>query len=220
MAVSTAIDWFFEHVDEGIILEDDCLPDQSFFPFCQELLNYYRNDHRVSSISGSNPFSDGIEIMESYFFSKYNRIWGWATWKRAWKNYDVNIRFWPELKKRMGHYVFFESRRERKFYEDIWDKCYNNQIDTWDFQWYLCKLMQFSCTAVSAKNIVSNIGFGKDSTHTTIRNPLSNFKLENLIFPLKHPEHVFVDFQKDIFTQQFRFKKSLKWHILNYIRLL
>jgi hypothetical protein len=135
-------------------------------------------------------------------------------------HYDVNIAFWPELKKRKGHYVFFQSRRERKFYESIWDKCYSGQIDTWDFQWYLCKLMQLSYTAVSAKNIVSNIGFGRDSTHTAVRNPLANYKLESLTFPLNHQKHVFVDYRKDAFTQRFRFNKGLLRLILHRLGLL
>ena len=98
MGVNSAINWFFEHVDEGIILEDDCLPDISFFPFCQTLLELYRNDERIMHIGGSN-FQDGkLRDDGSYFFSGINHIWGWATWKRAWKQYDVQIRSLPSLR--------------------------------------------------------------------------------------------------------------------------
>ncbi len=211
IGVSSAIDWFFEHVEEGIILEDDTLPDADFFRFCSELLARYRHDNRVSSISGSNPFKDQIGISESYFFSKYNRIWGWATWRRAWRHYDVNISFWPELKKNKRHYAFFANPMERRFYEMIWDQCYHNQIDTWDYQWLLCRLAQSMLTAVSAENIVQNIGFGRDSTHTRSASNLSNYPMGSLKLPLVHPSMVCSHYRKDRISSTHRFtRKFLK----------
>lgn len=206
VAVSSAIDWFFENVEEGIILEDDCLPSRSFFWFCQELLSYYQDDKRVSSISGSNPFNDSIDVEYSYFFSKYNRIWGWATWRRAWRLNDVNISLWPELKSNLSHYAFFQSPREARFYERFWDKCFAGEIDTWDYQWYLCKLMQFSCTAVSAQNLISNIGFGTQGAHTHHRtSDLAEYPLYELEWPLKHPPSVYINYRKDWFTTRYRY---------------
>lgn len=198
-AVSSAIDWFFEHVEEGIILEDDTLPDQSFFRFCEELLERYRDEPRVAAISGSHPFDDDVEIEESYFFSRYNRIWGWATWRRAWEFNDVDIKFWPELKAHGGHYSFFYGPEEAKYYENIWDRCYRDEIDTWDYQWFLSKLLHFSCTAVSAKNLVSNIGFGPEATHTHNVNDLANYPSEELDFPLTYPSGVYINYGKDLY---------------------
>lgn len=97
IAVSSAIDWFFSQVDEGIILEDDCLPDQSFFPFCQELLEKYRYDAKIMMIGGSNFQFNKNKFEYSYYFSRYFHIWGWASWKRAWQFYDVEMKAWPEI---------------------------------------------------------------------------------------------------------------------------
>ncbi len=197
-AITSAIDWFFKAVDAGIILEDDCMPHVSFFPFCEQLLEYYKDDERVGAISGSHPFDDRISVNESYFFSNYNRIWGWATWARAWRKNDPDIRYWPELKKKKIHYGFFSGKAEVKKWEKIWDKCYRKEIDTWDYQWYLAKRKESMLTAVSCENSVTNVGFGKDSTHTS--NILSDVSMRpacEIAFPLKHPSHVVCYFAKD-----------------------
>ena len=120
MAVSSAIDWFFSQVEEGIILEDDCLPDQSFFPFCEKLLCYYRNDTRVMMIGGLN-YVSGLEIKESYYFSKYYAIWGWATWKRAWRLYDKKLSGWPEFKKKRQLRVLYADARLARLFEFCFD---------------------------------------------------------------------------------------------------
>ena len=195
IAVSSAIDWFFENVEEGIILEDDCLPSQSFFWFCRELLEYYRHDTRVLHIGGTNPI-DLIDTSNRYYFSKYNRIWGWATWKMAWKYFDYKIKHWPELKKEKIHYYFF-NYKEAKYWENIWDKIYQNKIDTWDYQWFLCRLIQGKAI-IPCVNLVSNIGFGTDSTHTTDSNSsLSDLQKGEIVFPLLHPAYMAEDKIRD-----------------------
>jgi hypothetical protein len=98
VGVSTAMDWFFEHEKEGIILEDDCVPSQSFFPYCAELLDRYRDDARIMCISGDNPRARPVQRRESYVFSRYPLIWGWATWQRAWRLYDATRSSWPEYR--------------------------------------------------------------------------------------------------------------------------
>ncbi|WP_373636415.1 hypothetical protein [Vibrio gazogenes] len=218
-AVSGAIDWFFKNEEMGIILEDDCLPSQSFFWFCEELLEKYRDEHRVSSISGSNPFKYADNINgeeESYFFSKYNRIWGWASWRRAWSHYDVHMRVWPEAKKRKSHYVFFESKAERESMENIYQQCYEGKIDTWDFQWSFTKSLMMSVTLVSKKNLIKNIGEGVDATHTHhLPKEISDSRLENVSFPLKHPKEIIIDYNKDLHTMKYRFDK---FGILKYVK--
>jgi len=115
IAISSAIDWFFENVEEGIILEDDCLPHQSFFWFCQELLEYYRNDTRIMHISGDN-FQFGRKRGEgSYYFSKYSHVWGWATWRRAWKCFDINMKSFEEFKAENQINSIFQSKQQQKY---------------------------------------------------------------------------------------------------------
>ena len=123
-AVSSAIDWFFKNVEEGIVLEDDCLPSQSFFWFCQELLERYRNDERVMLIGGNNR---GVDFLKnhSYFFSKYVQIWGWATWRRSWEKYDSKIRKWKLVKEQIGNYIY--SPKEVKLRIKQFDNVYNNK---------------------------------------------------------------------------------------------
>jgi hypothetical protein len=195
IAVSSAIDWFFENVEEGIILEDDCLPSQSFFWFCQELLSKCKYDTRVLHIGGTNPIGL-INTSNTYYFSKYNRIWGWATWKRAWKYFDYKIKYWPELKKDKIHYYYF-NHKEAKYWENIWDKIYENKIDTWDYQWFLCRLIQGKAIIPSV-NLVSNIGFNNYATHTkNLVNSLANLPRGEIIFPLVHPIHMVENKKKD-----------------------
>lgn len=209
-AVSQAITWFFSNVKEGIILEDDTLPNKSFFFFTQELLRKYRHDNRVSIIGGSHPFNDGISIKDDYFFSKYTRIWGWATWRRVWEKYDVNIKAWPKIKNHKLHHKYFSSSREARHWEGIWDKCYQNKIDTWDYQLLLLLMLSNSFTAVPSKNLVSNIGFGSEATHTKIDlSGLSNFPRQNINFPLKHPTEVIPNKNKDNFLS--RIYSQSKW---------
>ena len=155
-AVSSAIDWFFENVDEGIILEDDCLPDQTFFTFCTELLQYYRNDDKVMHISGNNFQLGQIRGEGSYYFSRYAYIWGWATWKRAWMKYDFNLQRYRKcstegLSKSLIRYLH---------------SIHNKEIDTWDFQWFFAVWFNKGKAINPQVNLVKNIGYGVSGSHT------------------------------------------------------
>jgi len=135
-AVSSAIDWFFEHEPEGIILEDDCLPARDFFRFCDELLEKYRDDPRVGSITGDNFISATWRPDESYYFSRFSHIWGWATWRRAWANYDVTMADWPNLGSRfIKTEVFAGNNQAAAYWSGVFDKVHKGEIDTWDYQW-------------------------------------------------------------------------------------
>lgn len=188
IAVSSAIDWFFENVEEGIILEDDCLPSQSFFWFCQELLEYYRKNTRIMHISGDN-FQFGHKRGEgSYYFSNFGLIWGWATWKRAWRYYDVEMKTFHQFKDKGQIRNIFYDKKMQNYYMKIFDKVYKGEIDTWDYQWLYSRLIAGGISIHPNVNLVQNICFGIDSSHTKngdkkIRNNLS----KNLQFPLKHP---------------------------------
>ena len=200
VGVSRAIDWFFQHVEEGIILEDDCLPTQSFFRFCQELLERYRYDERVMMISGNN-FQFGRQCGSySYYFTKYTHIWGWASWKRAWKFYDVNMNLWPEIKKKGLLKGLVNNPKEMNYWEQIFDRVHASKIDTWDYQWTFCCWVQNGLSVLPKVNLVSNIGLGIESTHTHKDSPLANMPVLPMEFPLKHPPFLLCDSKADSIT--------------------
>jgi hypothetical protein len=189
MAVSGGISWFFEHEAEGIILEDDVLPDPTFFRFCGELLERYRLEAKVMMISGNYLLGPKQRPATSYYFSRYTHIWGWATWRRAWAHYDREMHQWPKLKPtdfllRVGG----GARDFQRHWSRIFDATHGNQVDTWDYQWFFASLVQNGLTAMPSKNLVKNIGFGTDATHTTSdAGALGRLPLETMRFPLDHP---------------------------------
>lgn len=187
-AVSSAIDWFFEHEEEGIILEDDCLPHTDFYFFCEKLLNYYRDEQSVAVITGDNFQSGRIRGIGSFYFSKYNHCWGWATWRRAWAVYDGNLRFWQQWKESEGWRAVCPDRVERRYWEAIFDQVCLGRIDSWAYPWTASVWHSGGLTATPNVNLVSNIGFGQDATHThdaeTQHANLPVFGLMNITFPI------------------------------------
>ncbi|MBS3964775.1 MAG: nucleotide-diphospho-sugar transferase [Methylomonas sp.] len=188
-AVSRAITWFFEQEEQGIILEDDCLPHPDFFVFCQDLLVRYADDERVAMITGDN-FQNGQRRGDaSYYFSKFNHIWGWASWRRAWQHYDVNIALWPEWNCSSHWNDSFQDCIEQKYWQKIFNAVHQNKIDTWDYQWTVCVWRNNGLTATPNVNLISNIGFGAEATHTLAENnPQSNMPTQSMgkiIHPLK-----------------------------------
>jgi hypothetical protein len=194
-AVSSAIDWFFENVEEGIILEDDCLPSQSFFMYCQELLEYYRDDTRVMQICGSNFLKGWQRNEDSYYFSNYGPVWGWASWRRAWKYYDVDMKLWPEVKEKNVLEDICMSREEIEYRENLYDKVFSGDIDTWDYQWGFAKMINSGLSVITSVNLISNIGFDADATHTAAdrNNPYAAMETYDIKFPLNHPRYVVQD---------------------------
>lgn len=201
--ISSGIDWVFHHVDRAIILEDDCLPDASFFPFCAELLDRYANEPRVSMISGDN-FQFGTprgEPHASYYFSRITHIWGWATWRRAWQHYDVDMRRWGELRNSPWLAQALGNPAVADFYRDWFDRTYLHMFDSWDFQWFFAHLLQDGLCVIPQANLVTNIGFGDDATHTrTSAARESNMPVEPMKFPLVHPYHIERDTSADGYT--------------------
>jgi hypothetical protein len=175
-AVSQAITWFFNEVEEGIILEDDCLPDPTFFNFCSVLLEKYRNEPSIMHIGGCN-FQYGKKRGEgSYYFSKYNHIWGWATWRRAWESYDMDMKDYPLLKnQKTWREVFFNEYEEKKW-RPKFQSVYDNKYDTWDYQWTFAIWKSKGLAVTPQVNLISNIGFDKNATHTISKNNLSSLK--------------------------------------------
>lgn len=180
-AVSSAITWFFEHVEEGVILEDDCLPSESFFSFCSTLLEHYRDDKRVMMISGNN-FQDGKVWGEgSYYFSQLFHIWGWATWRRAWKLYDIDMRLVPEFSKHNLIHDLFVDQNIALHWLDAFSRVRTGVIKTWDYSWVFSCLIQNGLSVVPNRNLVSNIGFGEGATHTKdVNSRLSSMQSHDL----------------------------------------
>ncbi len=225
IAVSSAIDWFFENEEQGIILEDDCLPNESFFNFCEQLLNQFKENKEIMHISGNN-FQDGITRGDgSFYFSKYNHIWGWATWKRAWKLYNVKLEI--EDKKEIEIFIEknFETKKERLF----WTKLYNNfiqsSIDTWDYQWTYAIWKNNGLSIIPNKNLVSNIGFDSNGTHTNGNDILGlgntrTFAISKII----NPSIIAINKKADKYTLDHYFNPSIIFYIykkfLHYIKLI
>ena len=163
-----AITWFFDQVEEGIILEDDCVPHPDFFPYCTTLLERYRHDTRVWCISGNN-FQNGLWRGDgSYYFSRYNHCWGWASWRCCWQQYDADLSQWPALRDSGLLQAIFEDPAERQYWSDIWQRTYERTVPVtwWDYQWTFTCLSNGGLTALPNRNLVSNVGFGDDATHT------------------------------------------------------
>jgi hypothetical protein len=166
--IVSGLNWVFSLVDEAIILEDDCVPHESFFRYCATLLEYYRDNNRVMEIGGCNYRKRRINGRSSYYFSRYYHTLGWATWRRAWKFYDENIAMWPQVKCSEWWESFFEDKEERAYWNSIYDQIYNGELQSsWDYQWQFARWCQNGLAAVSTVNLISNIGFGSDATNTT-----------------------------------------------------
>ena len=215
-AVSGAIDWFFKNVEQGIILEDDVLPNQSFFRFCQEMLERYKDNKRIMHLSGTNV--EGIsKIKEDYFFSNTFNVWGWATWRRAWKHYDVEMRDWEKWRIKcfsfMKDYSLITKLKSWRIYE----LTSRNKINTWDYQWAFAIVRKKKLSIIPKKNLITNVGVG-GGTHTKNYGDEKSFAQHELNFPLKPKE--LVEENKEYFARYMKtympnfFKKSVE--VLNY----
>ncbi len=217
--VSTAINWFFENEEQGIILEDDCVPNLDFFAFCENLLNLYAKDERVLAITGNNFQNGKLRGESSYYFSKYNHCWGWSTWRRSWKKYDGEINFWPKWKNSNDWYNFNSDKVERKYWKNILDSVYMKKIDSWAYPWQACAWYSNGLTATPNVNLVSNIGFGEQATHTKYKNSKFSKMPVKTLSNFKHPTNVKRDFAADRWTFDYHFGgKNLRFPF-NWISL-
>lgn len=204
-AVSDSITWFFNQEEQGIILEDDCLPHSEFFSFCETLLNRYINDPRVFAITGNN-FQNNVWHGEaSYYYSKYMMCWGWASWRRAWNNYKVNIPFWPEWSKSKAWLDHTPDKIERKYWERIFERMFLNKIDTWDYPWVASIWHKGGLTATPNVNLVSNIGFREDATNTMSKNDKFSKLPINNIGDLKYPKNIQRNIEADNWTFNYHY---------------
>jgi len=194
--IVTGLEWIFQHTEQAIILEDDCLPELSFFTFCENLLDRYRDDQRIVSISGNN-FQNGTHRTDdSYYFSKYFHCWGWATWRRVWENFDPEMIQWPDFSKAECLKTFVDCHEEESYWQRIFTLQHTGQIDSWAYPWLFSCWAQSGLTAIPAVNLASNIGFGLDATHTIGDSHLANLPtqpLENINHPSLVTRHKHAD---------------------------
>lgn len=221
-AVSGALDWFFDHEDEGIILEDDCVPHLDFFRFCRHGLNLYRGDDRVYAITGDN-FQDGAIRGggSSYYFSKYPHCWGWATWRRAWKAYDSTLSFWDDWVQTPRWQLLHAGKNERLHWERLAKQVKNGSLDSWATPWMFSVWFHEGLTMTPNVNLVANIGFGPDATHTfSKRDGAASLPVSALGF-IQDPSDVLLDKTADQYVFHFHFGgRNLKFPRTWIIRLI
>lgn len=195
--VASGLDWVFEREEEAIILEDDCVPDPSFFPYCVDMLARYRDDPRVMTIAGHR--IDGPDEFggDSYFFARYPIIWGWATWRRAWRRFDIDIAAWPALRETSWLAGLLHDERAVQYWRRIFDSV-RKGYDTWDYSLLFACWRDGGLSALPKINMVANIGFRADATHTTDPdNAVASRVAATMPFPLRHPVSVAADSDAD-----------------------
>ena len=225
VAVSSAISWFFEQEEEGIILEDDCLPDDTFYNYCSLLLEKYRFDDKVMHIGGVN-FQNGVKRGKgSYYLSDITHIWGWASWRRAWKHYDVNTSRLNEYLN-ISHFIkilllpYFNKMQIINYINTN-----ANKIDTWDHQWAFAIELNRGTNINPNVNLIENIGFGDNATHTQEKsNSLKQYMHNGSIDQMIHPDVMIVNLEADTFfknlTKPTNLLSSLKLNIKIVIAVL
>ncbi|MET4560707.1 hypothetical protein ABIA69_001851 [Lysinibacillus parviboronicapiens] len=214
--ISSGLDEVFSYVEDAIILEDDCVPHEDFFVFCENLLDYYKNYEGIMAISGDNFQDNNFEIEESYYFSIFPHCWGWATWRRAWSKMDIEMKEWNAVKENNLFKEYWFDIYFEKYWTNIYDRVSNGEIDSWAYPW------TFSCwyyrgkTILPKKNLVSNIGFGENATHTNSENKLlGNLPVHKMDFPLKHPTCLKTNFEADFYTsEKVYYVDTLKEHAM------
>jgi hypothetical protein len=215
VAVSQAISWFFEYVEAGIILEDDCVPHLSFFPFSEELLIRFRHDERVMMISGDN-FQEGApQTSHSYYFSRYTHTWGWATWRRAWRLYDHGMKAWPERRNTGWLRDVLGDAGAVRYWGKIFEETWLEKNSAWDYRWIFSAWVNNGLTVLPSVNLVSNIGFGAAATNTQIHDrSIAALEVSEMGFPLSHPDFVVRNARADAFMQRKVFRTPAYWRIL------
>lgn len=229
LSQSSSIDWFFGEQIKGLILEDDCIPHPDLFPFCSELLNRYEMDMRVWTISGSNHQLGRRRGNASYFFSRYHHSWGWATWRSRWQEYSQASQIWETLVSSTDAVNSLldnlPSDLEAKYWMEKWIPLFVLSKPNWDYRWLLVCMANNGLTIIPNENLVENIGFGKDATHTTQLKKQG--QLPERFFLRDHPICIYPNSQADQFTFDYHYgglqlKKDRRLHnqILRRLRLI
>ena len=206
-----SLNWFFEQVEEGIMLEDDEIPDPTFFPFCAEMLEKYRHDERVMSITGSNALEhyDKPYQKDSYYFLSVPTVWGMATWRRAWKQYDPDVTRWPEVRDSKLLYEILPSPSAAFYFSQKFQGYYEHKINSWDGQWVFACLANKGLSIYPTRNLISNIGFNDvNAFHGVSSDALwGDLPIEPIAFPLVHPAKVEVNKVWDEYAVRARYRR-------------
>ena len=206
--VVSGLNWAFSLVEEAIILEDDIVPDPSFFRFCEEMLGRFRGDQRVSMITGFNHSADRTQTPNSYFFSEMTHVWGWATWRDSWAAYDEALSAWPAVRDANLLREVFPERSAQRYWHAIFERMYRGDgPNTWDYQWMFTNLCRHALAVTPRVNLVQNIGFGADATHSTNPDGAPRVNVGGLAFPLQHPPAMIASRSLDAIDQQLS-----QWH--------
>ncbi|MDE6845844.1 MAG: hypothetical protein K2J99_08775 [Lachnospiraceae bacterium] len=195
--VSSGIGWVFETEEEAIILEDDCLPTPSFFRYCQEMLEHYRDNEDILMISGNNPYSGYHSDTEPYFFTKMTFIWGWATWRRTWKQYDFDLLSLPKNRKNPVFRKTFPLFAYWVYMAEF-ETLYKHNYDTWDYQLLYQGVLYNKLSIIPAKNLIQNVGMGEESTHTGEAPEWVDQEVSEMTFPLSFREDIVWDQELDM----------------------
>jgi hypothetical protein len=220
-AVSGAITWFFQQEEEGIILEDDCVPANDFFYFCDEMLQHYRHDTRMMNITGTNLQMGTVWGDGSYYFSQYSHIWGWASWRRAWNLYDAELSGYNETDVAKQLKNIFTDPFLAESWIDVFRRQKSGEIDSWDYQFNFATFFQNGLCVTPNKNLISNIGFREDATHTYHdMKDHAALPLAHLNKPIVHPTYIVPQKEADYFFLKKDFWLEKKWAAYNKDQLL
>jgi len=198
--VSSGLDAVFARETEAIILEDDCVPDPTFFPFCAELLERYRQEDRVSHIGGAN-FQAKAQPGR-YYFSRYNHVWGWAAWRRSWRLFDWEMKDWPATRETGWLREQFSEPGAAQYWGDVFDRVHAGEVDSWAYRWTYAMWRHGGLAALPGLNLVSNIGFGLDATHMQPAERRLCRPAGQVGFPLRHPDQIERDRPADSCTER------------------
>ena len=211
--MASGLNWVFSLVETAIILEDDCLPHPSFFAFCTELLIKYQDDQRIGMISGQNSLRGNRRSADSYYFAQIPYIWGWATWRRSWQQYDFAMSNWPAVRDGGWLRDIFKSNQVAAAWQSTFEHNYAGFFDAWDYQLTLTSLINNWLNPTANVNLVSNIGFGAGATNTSETDSVfANLQAEAINFPLIHPQFLVADTISEarVFRDKFQVPITLK----------
>lgn len=211
-AVSGAISWFFEQEEMGIVLEDDCLPGKSFFPFCELLLHHYRHEEQVMHIGGSNLLNGGRPVDSTYYFSKYPHIWGWASWRRAWQKYQFDMPRFEQLLQLPEFRHYYDS--------EVFIKTKSGEVDTWDSQWVYSVLVNRGLAILPKNNLVKNLGFDEHAGTHLVKKPKWYDDSITEIDVIYHPDAIVHNSAADDYVFRKAFRQGAVAKLKKFIKRL
>jgi hypothetical protein len=216
--ISSGLNWVFAQELEAIVLEDDCLPDPTFFRFCAELLTRYRENVRVGMISGCNFQNSPPANGASYYYSAYNHGWGWAAWRRSWQLFDWHMARWTALRPSPWLNEFLGSRLAAIYWRERFDMTQSGYIDTWDYRWTSALWAHDALAVLPSKNLVTNIGFDSAATHFSGRDQRLSIASHPMSFPLSYPDLIVRDAAADHFTERHIYQIGWKAVIEDHLK--